>query len=360
MKFLFVVIMTSLLLDCFAVEVNIIPFPKPLKKSWGVCDVRLPKICPNGMHCKEMLPAHHKHPEPPVPWRAVTVLSFDSILANGGHIGGRIAARNDINIEGGFLIGDQVVEIPSKIVKYSFVAGRTATWNQGTLLPNSEAAFVGSNFTGPDYLQSRVSGSCAKEGCLDIPFIKAQLFYVTLSNLFASLPSNVQVTYQYNGIYLSCSAPFSDGPTYVAYVDVSYFQGMSWYSVQGNCLSGRSWVINVVGTGDMIFQGGAFPGTAEQVLYNINGTRNIIVNTGVNGNILAPLSSYSQSNGNTNALIIVGDVSMIQTAYQPSCNYTSHRHKIHSDNNVAAHHKNSSQKILAPLILLLLAFVGSF
>jgi len=307
-------------------------------KSFGICNVWLPKsyMCPDGQtDCEYALPSHHTNS---LRWSQYNVLSFDSVIANGGHIGGRVAARNYISINGGFLIGDQVIEKPWKMTNYSFVSGRSALWDQGTLLPDSESAFVGGNFTGPDYLQSRISATCGSEtGCLDIAFIKAQFYYVALSNAFASLPSNVDVTYQYNGIYLSCGSPFVKGPSYVANIDVSYFEGMTWYSVNSNCNDGASWVMNVIGSGDMIFQGGAFPGIPDRVLYNINpinGTgRNVVVSTGVNGNILAPLSPYTQNNGNTEGLVIVGDLkASTLTAFQPLCNHTRHhRHHRHAD-----------------------------
>jgi len=307
-------------------------------KTFGVCNVRLPRICPDNLDCELALPSHHH--SKPFRWSQYNVLSFNNLIANGGHIGGRIAARNNIEITGGFLIGDQAVEIPSKAMNYSFIAGRSALWNSGTLLPKTETAFVGGNFTGPDYLQSRISSGCSKDGCLDLPFIKAQFYYVALSNIFSSLPSNVEVTYQYNGIYLSCGTPFVDGPSYVANIEASYFQGSTWYSVNDNCIDGSSWVMNVIGSGDMIFQGGAFPGIPENVLYNINETRNVVVSTGVNGNILAPFSTFTQTSGNTEGLVIVGDISMIQAAYQPSCIRSRRLHSFKRSRN------NSSKRIV--------------
>jgi hypothetical protein len=95
----------------------------------------------------------------------------------------------------------------------------------------------------------------------------------------------------------------------------------TWYSLD-NCNILASYVINVGGSGDVVFQGDRFPTVIERVVYNIEGSgRYVNVTTGIGGNILAPNNILYQTNGVTRGLVVFGDVQATVQNNKPNCQH---------------------------------------
>jgi len=239
-----------------------------------------------------------------------------------------------VDITGGFSIGDGVtfvvvqngsnsVDILSaKTVKFSFVAGHSCSWENGGLFPDStsfrvEYGYVGTTFTGPSYLAQRMVANQTTAGDLDDDFDNAQAYYVALSQNFALEDTNVDVSSQWSGIFFNCT---EESDRYVANVDASLLNAATWYSVEPSCQYGATWIINVVGTDDVTFQGGDFPGIIEKVIYNIVGTGRTITSTsGVVGNVLSPSNTFSQTGGVTRGIVIASDIPNYLSGTNPDC-----------------------------------------
>jgi hypothetical protein len=154
-------------------------------------------------------------------------------------------------------------------------------------------------------------------GNLDAHFDSAQNYYGVLSNQLSVEPANANAAIQWGGLFFTCN---DNSGRYVANVNSVLFASATWYSVAPNCASGATWVINVIGNGDLVFQGGDFPGVGERVLYNVIGNgRTIRVKTRVNGNILATGSTLVQEGGVTAGLVVVGSISNMLSAALPKC-----------------------------------------
>jgi len=202
------------------------------------------------------------------------------------------------------------------------VVGGNAAWGSGELYPDDttkeENAFVGGSFNGASYLEARITANDTTQGGnLDADFESARAYYTSISQNLALEADNVVATIQWSGLFLTCAD--ASATSYAVTVDGDTFAQISWYSVD-NCNPSATWVFNVGGTDQVSFVGGSFPGVAEIVLYNILGSgRDIFVESGVIGNILAPNHYYSQIGGNTLGIVIAGDVLTIKSASMPFC-----------------------------------------
>jgi len=166
-------------------------------------------------------------------------------------------------------------------------------------------------------LAARMIGNVSDAGNLDSAFDNAQAYYTALSQNFALQTSNVNVTAQWSGIFFDCEG---QSDRYSANVDAALLNAATWYSVLPSCQYGATWVINVVGTADVTFQGGDFPGIIEKVIYNVVGSgRTISGTSGIVGNVLAPTSTFSQTGGVTRGIVIAADITNYLSGTNPNC-----------------------------------------
>jgi len=102
-------------------------------------------------------------------------------------------------------------------------------------------------------------------------------------------------------------------------VDGAVFSQVKWYSLQ-HCNFVARWIIDITGTGNIVIQGGAFPGIVERVIYNIMGSgRTISTTNGVAGHVFAPNNIFSQPAGVTYGLVIAGDIPIAKQQNKPNC-----------------------------------------
>jgi choice-of-anchor A domain-containing protein len=185
------------------------------------------------------------------------------------------------------------------------VFGSGAVYPDGSHVPFNvaeEDMFVGGSFTGPDYLASRVAGSCSTPGCLSSYFAAAKQCYNGYQATMAASVDNVVTNVQWSGLYITCNDIMAT--KYFMTLTPTQMNSYTWVSTT-NCNSDANWIINVVGTDDVNFSGGSFPYSSNQVVWNIQGSgRNINVGwTQVQGSILAPNNNINQPSG-----VIVGSV----------------------------------------------------
>lgn len=249
-------------------------------------------------------------------------VSFDSFYASTGDTQGRVAVRNNFQVGNGYSVGFEIrttgVSAWDTSLPYSLVVGRDGTFPSGAVYPDGsnipysatqENIFVGGTFTAPDYLQSRrTGGPCAADGCLDNDFDNAALYYQQLSDAFAGVADNAHAAVLYGGMTITC-----DDVTATAYsltVDGALFSTVTYYLTSVNCNANAQLVLNIVGTGDVLFSGdNIYSPPQEKILFNIVGSnRNIKITTEVRGSILSPNNQYVQSGGVVKGLVIVGNV----------------------------------------------------
>jgi len=302
----------------------------PCPENFGVCNVNLDRMCPGtSAECSgfevPVLAGGSIH------WTAFQVISFDGLIAESGNIGGRTAVQNSASMTQGFSIGSEIVLTypnlnisnvsPSLFVGYSFIVGDDLTWNSGELYPDTvqaEYALVGGSFQGASYLGTRIYNNATALSTLPEHFSNAQSYYTAIQDNLNIQTSTATYTNQYSGLFVTCA---SSSSRYVLSVNSNDLSASTWWSVDASCQYGATWVINVVGNGDVMFQGANFPGIGEQIVYNIIGSdRLITVSSGVNGNILAPNNQFVQTGGVTSGLVIVQDIQYISSAENPNCN----------------------------------------
>jgi len=235
--------------------------------------------------------------------------------------------KNDATLSG-FNLGDglRTVNGTDFWVPYSLFAGRDVSWSDGTLNPTGVAgtpqgpmayAYVGGTFTAPTYLTNIRQGSTNQ----DASFNTALTYYEGIQADLAALPTNVVYEIKYtNGLFLNCTSASEIYHLQISDVD---FNQVVWYSLSGCTFSAR-WIIDITGTGSVSFQGEPFQGIVERVVYNILGSgRTITANNGVAGHILSPQNTYSQSQGVTYGILIVGNVLQARQNNKPNCIYFS-------------------------------------
>jgi len=306
------------------------PNTLPCEETVGFCDVRLQNVCPgDDGYCHG--PPSISIDQGFTSWESFNVISFNNYIVNSGDVEGRLAVKNNFNVAAGFSIGAKTDTTPGGhdiFVPVALIVGHNSSWPiGGSIFPDGkgvptlsyeEGAFVGDSFSDwPPYLKLRVIGSSTVIGDKDAEFEAARTFYLNLQNRFSSGTDNVVVTNQYGGLFFKCDD--SAATFYYASVQGSDLSAATWYNLD-NCNIQASYVINVRGSGDVTLQGGRFPTIIERVVYNIIGSgRTINIQTEVGGNILAPNNIYTQINGVTKGLVIVGDVTAVVQNNLPNC-----------------------------------------
>jgi len=240
------------------------------------------------------------------------VISFDSIVGPNGAIDGRAAAKGNValgtSFSGGYSVGYQVHSSGSdNTLPYSLVAGGDLIFQGGAVYPDGlhngpqENIFVGSgSFVGQADLGARVNGTCnGNTGCFNAAFSAAQTCYGGYQAAWAAVPTNVQKTIEWSGLYLDCQDPSSSVKTYFLDLSPAEMSQYTWISMS-NCNANARWIINIVGTSDVTFTAGTFPAAANAVVYNVIGSgRTVNVqNIYLQGHLVAPFNTLNQPNGN--------------------------------------------------------------
>jgi len=246
------------------------------------------------------------------------VISFGGFVANTGDIEGRLAVRNSAHIGSGWSVGYQTHLLSTDLtLPFAAVIGGDLSWNSGAAYPDGsqspyagarENLFVGGAFTGPNYLGQLVTGSCSTSGCLNSQFDAAQSCYSGYQSSMASLSDNVAKLIQWSGLYITCNSPSET--QYVVSLTAAEMSQYTWISLN-QCNPNARWVINLRGTGDLTITGGSFPASsAASVLYNFVGSGRTlnILNTQLEGSILAPNNKVNEPSGVILGKVIAADI----------------------------------------------------
>jgi len=266
----------------------------------------------------------------PIFFENFNALSFDGFVANTGDTEGRIAAKNNVQLGAGYSVGylTKNAGVNGQFTPYALVAGRDLSWGSGAVYPDGsgipipeqlqEEIFVGGVATNlPGYLQALVTGTCGTPGCLDASFDTAFNFYKFTQSQFAALPANTQATVQFQGLSITCND--AAATRYVLNVQGDTLSGVTWYTTHG-CNLGAVWVINVLGSGNVQFQGDFLPTIAEKTVWNIIGAgRTVTVLTEVRGNMLAPQNTLSQTGGVIKGKVVFGNIAFSLQINLPDC-----------------------------------------
>jgi choice-of-anchor A domain-containing protein len=256
------------------------------------------------------------------------VISFNNFIAVTGDTEGRIAVRNNVNIQQGYSIGYQTHSQSTDLtVPFALIAGGNVAFGSGAIYPDGsnspyvgepEDMFVGGSFTGPDYLSALVSGTCSSPGCMNAAFDSLQSCYAGYQSSLASNADNVQSLFQWSGWYLTCNDVTAS--SYFVTVTASELASETWISMS-NCNPAAHWVINIPGTDSVTFSGSSFPNAANNVIYNVLGSgRTINVGaTALEGTLLSPFNTLSDPFSVIIGRVIAGDITASRQVNKIAC-----------------------------------------
>jgi len=152
---------------------------------------------------------------------------------------------------------------------------------------------------------------------LNANFDAAQQCYINYQSSLASVGDNAVVSISWDAIVFTCSDNTAD--SYSITIDASVLTQGTYY-ILDNCNFQATWVINVGGTGPVVFAGDNMPGVGSSIVYNILGSgRSVDVETEVNGNILAPQNVLNQTGGVIEGKVVVGTCSATLQVNKPAC-----------------------------------------
>jgi choice-of-anchor A domain-containing protein len=197
------------------------------------------------------------------------------------------------------------------------VVNGNANFPSGAVYPDGtnpqvpeEDIFVGGSFTGEQDLAARVTGCTGSPNCLAGQFAAAQSCYNSFSSALGQNADNVGHYVQWSGLFVNCDDANSEH-NYLTLTASELTQFT--YSQFTGCSSTAQWVINVIGSDDVVFQGdfvSAFTAPSSRWLWNIRGAgRTITVSTEVAGTILAPNNNLVQTSGAIDGKVIVNNFS---------------------------------------------------
>jgi len=255
------------------------------------------------------------------------VVAFGNFNANTGDIEGRLIAQGSVTLGNGFSIGATVNTAtgPDNYLPYALVVGGNLNWGSGELYPDfsppnpnqgaEEGLWVGGTCNAPADVTARRDTTTHLN--LAPAFASALSCYSSISSGYSALATNVGYTIQYLGLHLTCNSVTAS--QYVVNVADTDISSITWYTIS-NCNLGANWIINVIGSGSVTFNGNNMPGLSGGILYNIGGSgRLITVNTEVNGNILAPNNNINQLGGFISGKVICNNVQMALQINSPQC-----------------------------------------
>jgi len=257
-------------------------------------------------------------------FRDFGVISFGSFVAGTGDIEGRLACAHDVTLGAGYSIGYQLSTLndaPDNSLPYALVVGGDLCWTSGAIYPSGtgvpypgdeEFIFVGGttcDSTQAD-LAADVSATCGDQAdCLAGYFGAAQTCYEQFSSDLSGLSDNVQQSVLYDALILTCS-DITD-TEYVVSFDASIMSTFT-YVTTSNCNMQANWVVNILGNGDVNFNGDSFPAAPGGVVYNVVGCGRTVTVTGtaLAGSLLAPCSTLDQTGGVIIGKVVAGDITM--------------------------------------------------
>jgi choice-of-anchor A domain-containing protein len=253
-----------------------------------------------------------------VSFRDFDFVAFGDFQGSQGDIEGRLAVQNNLDVVD-WTVGLQLETlIRDNSLPFSLIVGHDASYNKGQIHPQGdigdlfpgltrENAFIGGVFTAPDYLLVRADGgqNCGTAvGCLDAWFNGANSCYQKFSDSMAQARDNAHASIIFgNGLLISCESA-SSVTRYTVTVDSEVFNNVRWYALD-NCNLQSEWVVNIEGTGGVVFRGGSFPAVTGGVVFNVRGSGRVIevVEIGLEGHLLAPGNDLVM-----NASVIIGKV----------------------------------------------------
>jgi len=257
----------------------------------------------------------------------IDVISFNDITLNHGDIQGRVATRNNFNGVNGVSVGDQLHDN----LQYSLIVGQDLILDgAGAVYPLNHSIFVGGSASVPSDidLASRIV-NCPNSGCLDSYFNAALSYWTQFSLSLSNQADNVDVSYTDGIAMLTCrslsislrrsdddddssdngsSDSTSSGAYFITMTNVD-FNNIIGYSTT-NCSSSGSWVFNINGANDVIFGGNSIQ-VSGIVIFNVISSARVIVNSSVNGNLVAPSSDVYMSGGTIYGQVIAGNLSNV-------------------------------------------------
>jgi fibro-slime domain-containing protein/choice-of-anchor A domain-containing protein len=258
-------------------------------------------------------------------FRDFNLVSFGDLVDFGGDVQGRVAVGNNADVSG-FSVGRELQTLngPDGNLPFAFVVSGNLIFSSGGVYPDGsnnylpgieEGIYVGGDFTGPLYLQQRITGG---PGRLDAYFNAARQCYSTFSTQFAAVTDNVVQSVQYGGLFLHCNS--ATAAAYSVTVLDTVFNSITYYTLD-NCNFQASWVINIAGSGTVDFFGGSFPAVAGGLVYNVLGTNRVVnvTGTGVTGHILAPWNFLNQTASVIVGKVVVGNVINLVQVNKPAC-----------------------------------------
>jgi choice-of-anchor A domain-containing protein len=260
------------------------------------------------------------------------VIVFGDFNGNTGDVERRLAVKNNFNVGNGYSVGYQI-DSAETFSPFALVVGGDAHWGDGALYPNGqntpyvapeEYIFVGGAFTGASSLASLVTGSCGSSSphCLDGYFNAAQSCYGGYQTALANNADNVAHVAQYSTLTVTCNSN-TDVKYYISLTAAELNSVTS--TTMNNCNHDAQWVVNVVGSDDVTFSGGSFFDGATQVVFNVQGSGRTI-NVGgyqMDGSLLAPYNTLSQSGGVIVGKVVVAEVTQMVQMNKYVC-YNGH------------------------------------
>jgi len=225
-----------------------------------------------------------------------------------GDVEGRLLAFGDLTLDGGYSVGDKIVNYPGSAPyeqkAFSVVVGGDVQWKSGQINPVSNdsshrqevGVYWGTDTSAP-YLPLE---ECDGLGPLDISAFRTAL--QTLSTTIAGQTGNVDVVPSPDGSVVELVGDSASSCQYRVNIDAD-----DWNAHHGFATSNYNFAANVIvnfncagmSGNTLWFQGGEFPGLAENILYNLGPSCDgvsIIANS-IHGSILAPWSDLAQEDG---------------------------------------------------------------
>jgi choice-of-anchor A domain-containing protein len=169
-----------------------------------------------------------------------------------------------------------------------------------------EDIFVGGTFSGEQDLANRVTGCTGSANCLSAQFAAGQQCYSGYSSSLGQNPDNVGHYVQWSGLFVNCDD--DSAQNYYLTLTASEMNQFT-YSQFAGCSDTAQWVINIIGSDNVVFQGDLMTSytNPSRFLWNVQGSgRTITVSTGVSGSILAPNNNLVQTSGVIEGKVVVG------------------------------------------------------
>jgi len=240
-------------------------------------------------------------------------VSFNELTITHGDIQGRVAARNNFRGVDGSSVGDQIIDGNGL---YTLIAGGDISLD-GEAFPLAQSIFVGGSAVDvPASVSARVSGTCTSAGCAGAAFDNVLAYWNAFSQQLSAGVDNVDLTFENGVVTISCQS--STSSVNFVNLDFSEFNQIIGYTVSSNCASTASFVFNILGSGDVSFDGNPIV-SSGYIVYNIVGARSVNIVSSVNGNIVAPSATFNQVGGTVYGQVVAGNFLNVIQINRPSC-----------------------------------------